>query len=384
MKSKRLQSRPEWHAWLRESLNKGDDPAKLFDILIRNEFLPSSIKKAMGEFYPHDKGGVLEPQEPKSIFIALAALNEEFLEFTLDGLFNQAMYPEFITVGLVDQTHDDNRAWLSKKSYWPRIRYVAMSPLDSQGLSWARNIAFSLYHGEDFLYQIDAHSLIEPEWDRRLVESYQKLEKMAPKPILSTYPPSFEFAPDGSPIKIDKVEILEGQAVIIGRNPDDQMTRESIGWRFQGGYHHIDQPKEGFAISGGFFFARGSFVYEVPYDPMMYFQDEKNIALRAYTNGWTIFHVPIEEIPLFHLYRKPNDGRAASLHWNPEVDRQRKIKSGELTLLSTMRLTDIICGRVKGPYGLGDKRSLTEFCQFSQIPYDTVYGNAPAPNKPEA
>lgn len=374
MKFKRLQSTPEWHQWLRESLNSGEDPQKLFDILVRNEFLPSSIRKAMGEQYPREKGQELEPSEPKSIFIALAALNEEFLEFTLDGLFNRALYPEFISVGLVDQTFDDNRAWLLKKSYWKQIRYLAISPMDSQGLSWARNITFSLYQDEDYLLQIDAHTLFDLEWDRRLVEAYKQLETLAAKPILSTYPPSFEFDRSGKPFKVDDLEVLRGQVLLIEKNPEDTITRESISWRFQGRYVPTDGPREGYAISGGFLFTLGAFVDQIPYDPMMYFQDEKNLALRAYTHGWTIYHVPFEMIPLFHLYRKPDDGRDASLHWHPDVDRKRKIKAGELSLGATIRLTSIIRGEVTGPYGLGNERSLAQFCQFSQIPYDTVYG----------
>ena len=54
-------------------------------------------------------------------------------------------------------------------------------------------------------------------------------------------------------------------------------------------------------------------------------------------------------------------------------DRKRKVKSGELVLASTLRMVDIISGRVVGAYGLGQKRSLEQFCEFSEIPYDKVY-----------
>ena len=373
-KGKRLQSYPNWYRWVRDSLTRGQDARIIYEILLRNHFLPSSIRRVMAEVAPAAMADFqVGSNEQKSIYVALAALNEEYLEFTLDGLFSNAKNPELIIVGLVDQTNDDNRSWLAKKSYWDQIRYVALHPQDSQGLSWARSVTFSLYQGEDYLLQIDAHTLFEPEWDARLIRAYQELEALAPKPVLSTYPPAFEFNDQNEPFKVNLPQDYSDQVLVIKRKMDDPITKDSLSWRFQGHYVNSLEPIEGFAISGGFLFAHGFFVDEIPYDAAMYFQDEKNVALRAFTHGWSIYHPSCQNIPLHHLYRKPDDGRSASLHWNPEDDRKRKVKSGELILASTLRMVDIISGRVVGAYGLGQKRSLEEFCEFSQIPYDKVY-----------
>jgi hypothetical protein len=248
---------------------------------------------------------------------------------------------------------------------------------DSLGVSWARHLAFSLYQKEEYFLQVDAHTLFDLNWDTSLLRSFEPLKEMAEKPIISVYPPAFIF--DNSGRAVREVESMPGKVMMVILNPDHVVTKDSFNWQFLGVHQDGVLPVKGFSIAAGFLFTYGRFIEEIPYDPWMYFSaEEKNLGIRAYTHGWTVFHIPIDEIPVAHLYRKPEDGRHRSLHWHADAEQQRKTKSQELTQIATQRMIAILKGEVVGAYGLGLEKSLAEFCQFSGIPYLDVYVNSNA------
>lgn len=123
-----------------------------------------------------------------TIFVSVAAYCEPHLHLTIHQLFAKATHPQRIHVGLVDQSEHLNPAWLSQFPARKNINYVGLSPVDSRGVSWARSIAFSLYNDQDYLLQIDSHTLFDPGWDELLIEQLLRLQAIHPKPLISTYP----------------------------------------------------------------------------------------------------------------------------------------------------------------------------------------------------
>lgn len=312
-----------------------------------------------------------------SIFVSLAAFNEPLLEFTLDSLFTQAVAPSEVFIGLVDQSNDNNRVWLAQKSYWPQIRYVQIDPIDARGVSWARSIAFSLYQGETHLLQIDSHTWFDPGWDERLVKCLNHLQTLAEKPLLTTYPPPFEFDENNQPFKTLKPA---GTIYVMRVHPETQLAPGCATLRFRVEHVRGGEFAEGYHIGAGLLFTLGSFVQEVPYDPYMYFHgEEQNLALRAYTHGWTIYHPLHDLIPLYHLY-KQKDNAYRTHHWHPDYEAQRAVKWTALKQRADQRLLDLIhAPQRNGRYGLGSVRSLADFIAFSGIDY---LGAAPASSGP--
>lgn len=302
-----------------------------------------------------------------SIFVSLAAFNEPLLEFTLDSMFAQANTPSAIFVGLVDQSTDNNRAWLSDKSYWRQIRYVQIDPIDARGVSWARSLVFSLYQDEEYLLQIDSHTWFDSGWDVQLIECLNHLKHISAKPVLSTYPPPFEFDDDNKPFKT-----LAPTTAIYALRPYPETKPSAdcatLGFRVE----HVQGGEfiEGYHIGAGFLFAPGAFVQDVPYDPYMYFHgEEQNLAIRAFTHGWNIFHPQQSVIPLFHLYKQKNVSHRTH-HWHPDYEAQRVVKWSELKKRADRRLLDLIhrperCGR----FGPGSVRTLVDFIALSGIDY---------------
>jgi hypothetical protein len=301
----------------------------------------------------------------KMIFVSVAAFCEPFLEHTLQDAVAKAKDPSQLVFAVVDQTPVARRAALQAQCQPAQLRYVHIDPVESRGVCWARSIAFSLYQGESFLLQIDSHMFFEPDWDDQLLSQWLTLKTQSEKPIISTYPYGFEFEDEKPVIKIN---VSKKTTLVLRPHPETTLSDTNATLRFRAEHVFTRKPVLGCHLAGGFLFAAGSFVEEVPYDPRLYFHgEEQSLSARAYTHGWDIFHPP--RIPLFHLYKMPDKAHHTH-HWHPEWERLRDFKFTQLTELAKIRLMDLLFERRDlGRYGLGKTRSLYEFAKFSGIDY---------------
>lgn len=330
------------------------------------------------------KGQITLPPLDKTIFVNVAAYCEPHLELTLDSLFSNAMLPRNLRVGLFDQSDQKNIGWLRKKPYWDQIRYLNTDHRQSRGAAWARNIASSLYAAEDFYFQIDSHTIFDPNWDRTLLDAYAKVAEKVTKPIITTYPRAFKIE-NGQPMWATE---RDGSVYMMGLLPSASFQTKGINYGVQVYYDTGAAFKEGFHIAGGFIFTAGSFVDEVPYDPQLYFEgEEQNLAVRAYTHGWTILHPCDKYLPLYHLYKTSEDD-VGSHHWNKEHDKERSVKWPERYSQAVKRLEDLLFhGKDLGSYGLGKVRTLRDFAELSGIDFqnrimeDRAYAKKVEPKK---
>ena len=88
------------------------------------------------------------------------------------------------------------------------------------------------------------------------------------------------------------------------------------------------------------------------------------MALRAFTRGYSFFHIP--DVPLFHLYTDTSD-ISRKLNWDPEDDEKRAVRWTELDKKSLNRLDDLFSGKVEEPMNLGFDRSLEDYALISGI-----------------
>lgn len=312
------------------------------------------------------RGQIKLPPLDKTIFVNVAAYCEPHLELTLDSMFSNALLPQNLRVGLFDQSDQNNIGWLRKKPYWDKIRYLNADHRQSRGAAWARNVASSLYGGEDFYFQIDSHTIFDPAWDRTLLDAHKLVSEKIAKPVITTYPKAFKME-DGKPVYSTE---RNGSIYMMGLLPSADFQTKGINYGVQVYYDKGAQFKEGFHIAGGFIFAPGSFVDEVPYDPQLYFEgEEQNLAIRAYTHGWTILHPSDKHMPLYHLY-KTSESDTGSHHWNKEHDKDRSVKWPERHTQAVKRLEDLLFhGKDLGSYGLGKVRTLRDFAELSGIDF---------------
>lgn len=298
-----------------------------------------------------------------TIFISIASYLDPLLMFTLQQAFDKAKYPGCIYAGVVDQHVENHRQDIGALPYAARIRYIHLKPQDTHGVSWARSLAFSLYDNESFLLQIDSHTLFEQDWDEILLKQYWEMLGRSSKPILTTYP--FPFTWDGD---VPQYSSNPETVLVLRPTPEATLNRNNLVIGFHGRHLYVQEPVLGCHIAGGFIFTSGSFINEVPYDPFVYFLgEEQNLAIRAYTRGWDIYH-PVT-VPLRHYYKEFGVSYDTH-HWHGEIEKQRDYSFEHLRDRSLKRMNALLSGEGGfGAYDLGKERSLKDFTELSGIDY---------------
>lgn len=301
----------------------------------------------------------------RTIFVSIASYRDPLLWTTVKECVNNAERPDLLRFGIVDQNDADAGDDLARLSFAQHIRYVNIKPRDSRGACWARSIAFGLYDNEDYLLQIDSHTIFDRGWDRILKTQLEELSENNPRSILSCYPWAFEIENGQAVRKINSQGTLALRPV-----PNSTLTEDSPVMLF----HPVAQPMTAhyyaFELSGNFLFTLGSFIDEVPYDPHLYFHgEEQNLTIRAYTHGWDMYHPRV--IPLYHLYKKPERVEGDTpRHWDDKDNESRQTVWWKLEDASKRRMCQLLyTNSVKGAYGLGSVRSLDDFSAYSGIDY---------------
>jgi len=299
------------------------------------------------------------------IFVSIASYCDPVLGFTLARARAAASRPQDLHFGVVDQGPEPLPASTTALLPPARLSYQRIDPVYARGPCWARALAMALYDGEDWYLQLDSHMDFEPGWDERLVAQARALAPGRRGVVVTAYPHAFAFE-DGRPVPRPPTGPLLAHVVKPGTGfaPEGHPVLS-----FEAHPVDTDRPVPGFHVGAGCLFAPGRFVLEFPYDPALYFHgEEQALALRLYTHGWDIFHVP--RLPLLHLY---NDGRsggpARPLHWDERQDVGRAQAWWQLEQRSRARLAALVSGQPLGVYGLGPARSLADFARWSGIDY---------------
>ena len=134
-------------------------------------------------------------------------------------------------------------------------------------------------------------------------------------------------------------------------------------------------------FAGGFSFQRGHRLLNVPYDPWaayLFDGEEISMATRMWTHGYD-FYSPNADVA-YHLY-SPNDAKIRPVFWTFEWNIKWKIaRESEYRINYMMKLhTKFHPNRRKGlydlreidKYGLGDKRDVWQFWNFTRVNLDT-------------
>ncbi|CAN5348539.1 hypothetical protein BH11PSE9_BH11PSE9_35500 [soil metagenome] len=322
-----------------------------------------------------------------SIFVSIASYCDPLLEFTLLSALSQASWPERLRFGVVDQSREPHRLRHAPEAMRARVRYVQMDPLDARGPCWARAIAMSFHQGEDWFLQIDSHTLFAAGWDETLVHWGRWATARNPRSIVTTYPNPFTMV-SGQPVPQTVTDKVLAHVVKTGVD----LAEAHPVLTFEAVPVETDEPVPAFHVAAGCFFAPGRITQELPYDPFLYFHgEEQSLALRAWTRGWDLWHVP--GMPMWHEYVHvaPVDASdaagvqagvecASPFHTTDASDAERSERSSAMDLAAQRRMAALLYGREAscerpvvdnplGVYGLGTARSLADYAAFSGIDY---------------
>lgn len=299
------------------------------------------------------------------LFVSIAAYCDPVLGFTLARARAAASRPQDLHFGVVDQSPEPPAASTLALLKPSRLTYQRIDPAFARGPCWARALAMALYDGEDWFLQLDSHMDFEPGWDERLVAQAQALLPGRRGVVISAYPPAFAFE-NGRPVARPAPGRVLAHVVKPGTGFDPE-GHPVLG--FEAHPVDTDRPIPGFHLGAGCLFAPGRFALQFPYDPALYFHgEEQAVALRVFTHGWDIVHMP--DLPISHLY---NDGQSGvpprPLHWDAAHEAARTQSWWSLEQRSRSRLSALVAGEPLGVYGLGTERSVDDYARWSGIDY---------------
>lgn len=295
-----------------------------------------------------------------TIFISIASYRDPLLQTTVVDAYRNASNPGNLVFGIVDQSDKDETFRLNELPFRQQVRYLRVDPIYARGACWARSAAQSLWSNEDYYFQIDSHTLFEPGWDTHLIENYKMLAQYHTKPVITAYPHAFEVVNnDITNLKRTKfsgmLTLVAGDAFVGPTEMYVHTTASILGY---------STPVHGYLISGNYLFTSGTIVEQVPYDPFLFFSgEEHSLALRLWTHGYNIFHVP--NVPIYTHYGR--DYRTTM--WSDKLEAQRPIKWWQLDMRSKSRLADVVTGKDVGKYGLGTDRTLADYIRLTGIDY---------------
>ena len=295
-----------------------------------------------------------------TIFVQIASYRDTECQWTVKDLFAKARYPERVYVGVCAQCYPDaDQDCFVEPSPRPlQTKVVSVLPTESLGVCWARAKVQELFEDQDYILMIDSHMRFIPGWDEALIEEIARCP--SPKSFLSTYPPGYkppnQLEPTPRPV------VMRSKA--FNERGDIRFEGETL-------VATPEKPLRGAFLAGGFIFAPGKFVREVPYDPYFYFDHEEiTLAARAFTHGWDVYHPP--KTFLYHYYNQPAKGDQRPAHWQDNRD------WGKLQKLSRARYNYLLAGVPSesaealaeiSRYGLGTVRALSEYEAFSGLDF---------------
>jgi hypothetical protein len=293
------------------------------------------------------------------ILVMIASYRDPELADTINDCRAKAHDPSRLRFSVVEQI-----APTDAKLPWSKdVETLTIANTESKGACWARYYTNLMYRDERYVFQIDSHTRFAQDWDLTMID----LLKSAPaeKPVVSSYPPMYwrdkathEIKFGGSEPLVIKMTKFVADGTVCFEPEAMKITTKLQRAR---------------VLAGGLLFTYGQFVREIPYDPELYFCGEEiSMSIRAWTNGWDLFHPSIA--PIYHHYSR----EGLPHHWDDAGN------WGHLNARAINKVVSMLRGEKVEKCGFGTTRSLAEYEAFAGIDFkaqtiepDTVAGVPP-------
>ena len=296
------------------------------------------------------------------IFIQIASYRDPELLPTIKSAFENAHSPENLVFCICWQK--DETETLGEYENHEQVKLIKIPYKETKGACWARNKIQKLYNGEKYTLQLDSHHRFIEKWDEILINMYNELkQKGYNKPLITTYLPSYDPFNDPNnrtmtPTKIHYKETCKDGSILFGSSYIDN-------------FKTLEEPIKAYFYSAHFCFTSGDFCTDVMHDPNYYFTgEEMNITIRAYTNGYDLFHPHI--LIAWHEYTR----KYRTKHWDDDVnwwklDKTSKIRNRHFFSME-LQEDGIIINKEEhfGKYWLGKERTIKDYEEYAKIKFE--------------
>jgi len=299
------------------------------------------------------------------IFIQIASYRDPQLLPTIKDCISKAKYPNNLVFAIAWQ-HCPDDDWDNLDEYKDdkRFRIIDIPSNESKGACWARNKIQHLYDNEEYTLQLDSHHRFVKNWDTICINMIKDLQASGyAKPLLTGYIPSFN--PEKDP---------EDRVMVPWKMNFDKFTENKIVLFLPGGFSEeetqLNEPLPAKFYSAHFCFTLGIFSIEVQHDPRLYFIGEEiNIAIRAYTFGYSMFHPNC--LVAWHEYTR----KGRTKHWDDnsewwKIDKESKAHYRDLLSKFINGEGISILKGGKEPYGLGTNKTFKEYEQYTELDFE--------------
>eukprot|EP01031_Cornospumella_fuschlensis_P035872 gene35872-43512_t len=333
---------------------------------------------------------LLQP-EP-SILVGIANYRDSEGIRTILDLFLTATHPHRVFVGVVFQGDLGRDRHMFDPTYYPlpsdlpanspvrhlhsNVRFLALPWQQAKGPGYARALCGSLWQGEAFFLQIDAHTRMRKNWDAHLVSLLAEVaehEGLAEeRVVLTTYPLPYSLP--------NEIPADTKPTVLYPRSfGEEGMLRQSarrLSAVPRASYLRSPLWAAGFSFSLARVMVcphRG--VTYSPHLPQLFFGEESLLAARLFTRGVRFF-APGETV-CYHLYPRAHrpaplsaPAAASSSASMQEVEKARSVSIVQAMLMGTnCGEVDEVWWNLNVPYGLGQENSLQEFEHYSGVSF---------------
>lgn len=290
----------------------------------------------------------------KSIFIQITSYHDYELEKTIKDAIAKSSGKTELIFGVHSIFYEDN-AWMEPVKQIPNVKLFESKAPDNIGMGFGRSIAHSLYTGEDYYLQIDAHSRFDPNWDTFLIDEINKHKANGfKKPLISQYPKVFYYEGDEEKTRDWPEPVTQFYWKSKERFKNDRTPMQGTIVNPEGNIFSI-------SVSGGSIFTEGEFLK--PNNLIFADGEEIFMAARAYTHGYDLM-VP-SEMFMYHLYYGPEgkNARRSVFADFPE-------KTNLLGMVSTDEIRLVLSGNgLVGEGRLGTERTLAEYGKFCGLDF---------------
>jgi hypothetical protein len=290
----------------------------------------------------------------KSIFIQITSYHDYELEKTIKDAIAKSSGQIELRFGVHSIFYKEND-WIEPVKQISNVKLIESKAPDNLGMGVGRSIAHDLYAGEDYYFQIDAHSRFDPNWDTFLINEIKTHKANGfKKPLITQYPKPFWYENDEEKIRDHKEVVTQ------------------FYWKFKDRFKNNRTPMQGtvlnpkgnifsISVSGGSIFTEGKFLK--PNKLIFSDGEEIFIAARAYTHGYDMF-VP-SDMFMYHLYygtEGKNLRRVVHADWSQQ--------SSNLNELSTNEIRFVLSGEgIVGEGRLGTERTLSDYGKFCGLDF---------------